>query len=145
MSDLGNKKIFSNNLNFYMQLHDKDRNKIAKDLKLNYSTVRDWTNGRAYPRIDKIEMLAEYFGIQKSDLIENKDILLVEGERDAILFNHIMKLAKDKIEQELLVKCTMLDLANQKKLLELANLYLKNQGDYAEKSENNIWVVKDKN
>ena len=61
MSDFGNKKIFSENLKYYMTLNNKDRSKLRDDLKINYSTIRDWTNGRAYPRIDKIEMLANYF------------------------------------------------------------------------------------
>lgn len=73
MSDLGNKKVFANNLNYYMNLNRVDRNKLCKDLNFNYTTVREWTNGTSYPRIDKIEMMANYFGIQKSDLIENRD------------------------------------------------------------------------
>lgn len=72
MSDLGNKKVFSNNLKYYMQLNNKDRNEICKSLDIKYTTLTDWINGKKYPRIDKIEMLANYFGIQKSDLIEER-------------------------------------------------------------------------
>ena len=36
------------------------------------STFNDWVKGKKYPRIDKIEMLANFFRIQKSDLIEDK-------------------------------------------------------------------------
>lgn len=70
MSDLGNKKVFATNLNYYMNINGIDRNKLCEDLEFNYTTVREWTNGTAYPRIDKIEMIANYFGILKSDLIE---------------------------------------------------------------------------
>lgn len=142
MSDLGNKEVFSKNLNFYMRLHKKDRTKVAKDLGLNYSTVRDWTNGRAYPRIDKIELLANYFDIPKSKLIE-QDGLLVEGESDKLFFNYIIGFSKDKIEEELLIKCTMLDSDYQKKLLELANLFLKEQGDFAELQKDGKWIIID--
>ena len=41
MSNLGNKEVFSKNLNYYMNLYNKDRNKICKDLELKYSTVRE--------------------------------------------------------------------------------------------------------
>jgi len=34
-------------------------------------TVCDWANGRTYPRPDRIELLAAYFKISKSDLIED--------------------------------------------------------------------------
>lgn len=72
MSDLGNKKIFSQNLQKYMIKYNIDRNEICKALDFKYSTFADWYNGKKYPRIDKIEKLASYFGILKSDLIEDK-------------------------------------------------------------------------
>lgn len=72
MSDLGNKEIFSKNLRYYMTLNAKTRNDICNDLGFKYTTFTDWYNGNIYPRIDKIEMLANYFRIEKSDLIENK-------------------------------------------------------------------------
>lgn len=72
MSDIGNKEIFSGNLKFYMQKFDKTRNDICDDLGFKYTTFSDWVNGKKYPRIDKIEMLANYFGVEKSDLIEDK-------------------------------------------------------------------------
>ncbi len=127
MSDLGNKKVFSENLNYYMKLYDKDRNKICEDLKLNYSTVRDWTNGRAYPRIDKIELLANYFKVQKSDLIEKKDKLLSDIEKNAKLVEYIMCLACSDIERELLVSCTMLEPQQQEAILGMIKLYLNNE------------------
>lgn len=71
MSDLGNKKIFSQNLQKYMIQNNIDRNEICKVLDFKYSTFADWYNGKKYPRIDKIEKLANYFGILKSDLIES--------------------------------------------------------------------------
>lgn len=70
-NELGNKEIFANNLNYFMKANSIDRNKIAQITDVKYSTVADWCNGVYYPRIDKIEMLAEYFGISKADLIEN--------------------------------------------------------------------------
>ncbi|MCI8362233.1 MAG: transcriptional regulator [Clostridia bacterium] len=71
MSDLGNKEIFSKNLKYYMTINKKTRNDICKDLNFKYTTFTDWYNGNIYPRIDKIEMLANYFRIEKSDLIED--------------------------------------------------------------------------
>ena len=72
MSDLGNREVFSANLKYYMELRGKSRNDISKALNVPYTTVTDWEKGNTYPRIDKIEMLAVYFGIQKADLIEEK-------------------------------------------------------------------------
>nr|DAF77643.1 MAG TPA: Repressor protein CI [Caudoviricetes sp.] len=72
MSDLGNKEIFAKNLKYYMDLYNKTRNEICDDLNLSYTTFTSWLNGTNYPRIDKIETLANYFRINKADLIENK-------------------------------------------------------------------------
>lgn len=86
MDSLGNKDIFSRNLRRLMQRFGKDRNQICDDLGFKYSTFNDWYNGKKYPRIDKIEMLANYFGVLKSDLIEEKETTpgeqaLTEGEK----------------------------------------------------------------
>jgi len=72
---LDNKEIMSNNLRFYISLSGKKRKKIASDLGVSYSTLTDWINGNTYPRIDKIEMLANYFGIRKSNLVEDNSIM----------------------------------------------------------------------
>lgn len=74
MSDLGNRAVFSRNLRTLMQQLGKTRNQICDDLDFKYSTFNDWYNGNKYPRIDKIEMLANYFGVLKSDLIEDKGV-----------------------------------------------------------------------
>lgn len=73
MSDLGNKEIFAKNLNYYMNINKKSRADVCRDLDIPYSTFTDWCNANIYPRIDKIEMLANYFDIKKSDLVENKE------------------------------------------------------------------------
>lgn len=72
MSSIGNKIVFSKNLRELMNQKGKDRNKVCADLGFKYTTFADWYNGKKYPRIDKIEMLADYFGVLKSDLIEDK-------------------------------------------------------------------------
>lgn len=69
-----NKEIFANNLKYYMNKKGIDRNTLCSELDLKYTTVRDWLKGITYPRIGKIELLANYFGINKSDLIENKNV-----------------------------------------------------------------------
>lgn len=72
MTSLGNKIVFSRNLKRLMDRTGKDRKQVCDDLGFKYTTFTDWYNGNKYPRIDKIEMLANYFGVMKSDLIEDK-------------------------------------------------------------------------
>lgn len=72
MSNLGNKITMSNNLKRYLKINNITRSQLSESLGISYSTISDWINGKAYPRIDKIEMMANYFGINKSDLVEDK-------------------------------------------------------------------------
>lgn len=72
MTNLDNKKIMAANLNYYMKTTSISRAALCKQLDIPYSTFTEWCNARAYPRIDKIELLAKFFGIEKSDLIEER-------------------------------------------------------------------------
>ena len=83
MTNLGNKDVFAKNLKKYMQLNGKSRNEVCHALGLKYTTFADWVNAKKYPRMDKIEMLANYFGIKKSDLIEDNDSFLIELVEDS--------------------------------------------------------------
>lgn len=74
MSDLGNKEIMARNIKRYMSLNDIDRNQMCHDLNIKYTTLCDWLNGNTYPRIDKIELMANYFHITKADLVEGSSI-----------------------------------------------------------------------
>lgn len=70
MSGLGNKAIMAENIQRLMDSNGVDRNQICADLGFKYTTFTDWVKGNTYPRIDKIEMMAQYFGVNKSDLVE---------------------------------------------------------------------------
>lgn len=71
MTNLGNKETFAKNLAYYVKLSGKDQRVIAEDIGVAPSTFNEWIKGKKYPRIDKIEILANYFGILKSSLIED--------------------------------------------------------------------------
>lgn len=67
-----------------MELHGKTQTDLCRDLGFKISTFSDWVNANSYPRIDKIEMIANYFGIQKSDLIEehplSNDTIIIQDD-----------------------------------------------------------------
>lgn len=72
MSDDAYKKIFSKNLNHFMELNGKTQTDLINDLGFNKSAVSTWCNGTRLPRMDKVKTLAKYFGVNRSDLIEDK-------------------------------------------------------------------------
>ena len=66
------KRIFSKNLRKYMSLNNKTQVDLINDLGFNKSAVSTWCNGTRLPRMDKVDALAKYLGIRRSDLIEDK-------------------------------------------------------------------------
>ena len=72
MSNIGNKETFAKNLSYYLEKHGKEQKEIAEVVGVAPSTFNAWVKGKKYPRMDKVELLANYFGILKSDLIEEQ-------------------------------------------------------------------------
>lgn len=72
MSDLGNKEIMAKNIRHYMDIKNVRPKDVCSVLNIPMATFSDWINAKSYPRIDKIELMANYFGIEKSDLVESR-------------------------------------------------------------------------
>lgn len=83
MSEDQYKKIFSSNLKRYMELNGKSQIDLINDLGFNKSAVSTWCNGTRLPRMDKVDALAKYFRINRSDLIEEP-----KEEVDTIAAHH---------------------------------------------------------
>lgn len=82
MSDLGNKEIMAKNIRHYMSVFNVTQTEICNTLGIKMPTFSDWVNAKTYPRIDKIELMANYFGVSKADLVEERSILTARDERD---------------------------------------------------------------
>ena len=72
MSDLGNKSVLAANVKRLMREKGINSKELSKLIDEPYSTVLSWVGGNYYPRIDKIEKMADFFGCLKSDIIEDK-------------------------------------------------------------------------
>ena len=88
-----NKIIMARNIQRYMDQRGITRQQLCDALDIKYTTLRDWLKGITYPRIGKVEAMANYFGCEKSDLIEAKkekptaqDDGLTDGQRKLIEF-----------------------------------------------------------
>lgn len=93
---MDNKNIFAENLNYYMREYGKSRRDVCDALGVSYYTLTDWVKGKKYPRMDKVERLANYFGILKSDLIEKRtdDHRKMQKKNDT-LSDIVLKLNED--------------------------------------------------
>jgi repressor LexA len=66
------RKIFAYNLKTNIEQRGLTVKEWAKRIGVAYTTAIDWVNAKTYPRIEKIDKIADYFGVDKSDLIEPK-------------------------------------------------------------------------
>lgn len=66
------KEILSNNLNDLINKKRKSQADVGRDLEIPEATIRSWFNGEKYPRIDKIQMLADYFNVPRSRITEEQ-------------------------------------------------------------------------
>lgn len=95
MTAIGNKQIFARNLTYYIERSGKTQKEICELLDIKTTTLNDWVKAKKYPRIDKVEILANYFGILKSDLIEDKMTEEKEKDNDT-LSSIIVRMRTDK-------------------------------------------------
>lgn len=108
MKDLGNKEIFAKNLRRYIETTGKTQKQLAEIVGVAHSTFNDWATAKKYPRIDKIEILANYFGVLKSDLIEEK--LTEEKEKDNdLLADIIVRMRTDEKFKSAVISIYKLD------------------------------------
>ena len=73
MSDDEQKRIFAKNLARFLSLNDKTQKEVASAIGVSPQTFNTWIQGIALPRMGKVQALADYFKINKSDLIDEKD------------------------------------------------------------------------
>lgn len=97
MSNLGNKEVMAKNLHYYVEKSGKTQKELSEIVGVATSTFNDWMKAKAYPRIDKIEILANYFKIMKSDLIEEKSEEHKEMQKNNdIITDAVVKMREDE-------------------------------------------------
>ena len=70
MGEQEQRKVFVQNLKHYISVQEKNQREIADAIGVSPQTFNTWCQGIALPRMGKVELLADYFGIRKSDLLE---------------------------------------------------------------------------
>lgn len=111
-TDLGNKEIFIRNLNRYIEISGKKKIEVAKAVGVSTGTFADWLKGRSYPRMDKIQLLADCFGITKSDLVENMNIPKETiSDKEQLILDLFHKIPDDR--KEFFIKMLQVELDNQ--------------------------------
>ncbi|HIZ53094.1 MAG TPA: XRE family transcriptional regulator [Candidatus Enterococcus avicola] len=66
------REILAKNLNELLEKKRQSQADVIKALNIPEATVRSWFSGTKYPRIDKIQMLADYFNVPRSRITEEQ-------------------------------------------------------------------------
>lgn len=66
-----NQEVMARNIRHFMTINNVTAADMCKALNIKPNTFSYWVNAKCYPRIDKIEMMANYFGVSKAALIED--------------------------------------------------------------------------
>lgn len=114
------KKIMARNIKRNMERKGVSNQQICDALGFKYTTFMDWINAVTYPRIGKVEAMANYFGILKSDLIEEKtEEHLAMQKKNDILSDIVIRMQTDDVFMSAVESLYKLD---QKKLSSILTL-----------------------
>jgi transcriptional regulator with XRE-family HTH domain len=63
---------FARNLSLLLRNHKRKPIELARALNVNPSTVTGWTTGRITPQIERLDAIADFFGVTYVDLLADK-------------------------------------------------------------------------
>lgn len=72
MADEEIRVLFAKRLNHFLELNGYNQADLARRMNVSTATTAKWCTGRIMPRIDKIQSICNWLGIEKSDLLEDK-------------------------------------------------------------------------
>ena len=94
-----NLEIFTRNFNRYLKNSGKKQVEVAMYVGVSTGTISDWKMGRAYPRMDKVQLIADCFGIKKSDLVEDNNVAKESiTNKEQEIFDLFHKIPEEKRE-----------------------------------------------
>lgn len=70
MADEELRRQFSKRLTYYLSLNGYNQADMARRMGVSTATAAKWCTGQSIPRIDKIQSLCNWLGIEKSQLLD---------------------------------------------------------------------------
>ena len=112
-------EILSKNLTYYMAIRGKKRKDLANDLGIPYSSIRDYEKGICYAKIDKLEKIANYFGITVDKLTQDHDSantikVIQENDDSKLMYEIMVKLSKLNKKEKKYISKTIDMVANDR-------------------------------
>jgi transcriptional regulator with XRE-family HTH domain len=102
------REIFAKNLHYLMEARGITQADICRELDVSSATASDWCSGKKFPRIDKLQRLADLLSVRLSTLTsetglqdyEDQDMLEALHQDPALrmLFDRTRKMSHEDVE-----------------------------------------------
>lgn len=102
------REIFIKNLRYIMEKKGITQADICRELKIPSATISNWCTGQRYPRIDKMQQLADMLGVTYSTLTTETGLQDYEDQQRlealhqnpalGLLFDRTRKMSHDDVE-----------------------------------------------
>ena len=102
------REIFIKNLRYIMEKKGITQADICRELKIPSATISNWCTGQRYPRIDKMQQLADLLGVTYSTLTTETGLqdyedqqrleALHQDPRLGLLFDRSRKMSREDVE-----------------------------------------------
>ena len=100
MSEKELNNIIAKNISYQLESKNKTQSDLAEYIGVSQTTVSNWCRGEKIPRMKKIDMICDYFGIKRSDLMEDKSDDFILNKRDKKQIEEIINEAKEKLTSQ---------------------------------------------
>lgn len=112
------REIFIKNLRYIMEKKGITQADICRELNIPSATISNWCTGQRYPRIDKMQQLADMLGVKFSTLTTENGLqdyedgqrleALHQDPRLGLLFDRTRKMSSADVETMLAVAASIL-------------------------------------
>ena len=72
MADEEIRRIFAKKLNHYLTVNGYNQADLARHMHVSTATTAKWCTGQTMPRIDKIQSICNWLGLEKTDLLDDQ-------------------------------------------------------------------------
>lgn len=100
MSEKELNNIIAKNISYQLESKNKTQSDLAEYIGVSQTTVSNWCRGEKMPRMKKIDMICDYFGIKRSDLMEDKSDDFILNKRDKKQIEEIINEAKERLTSQ---------------------------------------------
>lgn len=74
------KKVFVKNIQKFLEEKNYTQKELADFVGVSNTTVNNWVNGYSMPRMNKVDLICNFFNISRSDLLESNPPSLPEPQ-----------------------------------------------------------------